>query len=134
MSRTLALDFGETRCGVALSDPMGTIATPLAAIERPATRRGLDRIVRLVQEREVERVVVGLPLSLSGGEGPQAARTREWAARLAERVEVPVELRDERLTTRQAARSGGSASEDSRAAAHLLEAYLATAAAGGART
>ena len=126
MTRVLALDFGDARCGAALSDPTGTLATPLDAIENPDTRRGIDRVARLVRAREVDRVVVGLPISLSGEEGPQAAHTREWAAKLAERLDVPVELHDERLTTRQAERSGGSADLDSRAAAHLLEAYLAS--------
>lgn len=132
--RVLGLDFGEARCGCAVSDPTGTVVTPLGAVERPATRRGLGRIAGLVREREVDRVVVGLPLSLSGDEGSQAARTREWAARLAERLSIPVDLYDERLTTRQAERSGGSADADSRAAAHLLEAYLAaTTASDGTR-
>jgi putative Holliday junction resolvase len=126
MSRVLALDFGEARCGAALSDPTGTLATPLSAVERPDTRKGLQRVVQLVSEREAERVVVGLPLSLSGEEGPQAARTREWAEKLAARLSVPVDLHDERLTTRQAERTGGRADADSRAAAHLLESYLAT--------
>jgi putative Holliday junction resolvase len=126
MSRVLALDFGEARCGCALSDPTGTLATPLEAVERPDTKRGMQRIAQLVRERDVDRVVVGLPLSLSGDEGPQALRTREWAGRLAARLQgVPVDLHDERLTTRQAERTGGRADEDSRAAAHLLEAYLA---------
>jgi putative Holliday junction resolvase len=125
MSRVLALDFGEARCGCALSDPSRTLATPLEAIEQPDTRRGLQRIAELVRQRDVDLVVVGLPLSLSGEEGPQALRTREWAGRLAARLNVPVDLHDERLTTQQAARTGGSADEDSRAAAHLLEAYLA---------
>jgi putative Holliday junction resolvase len=126
VSRVLALDFGDARCGAALSDPTGTVATPLEAIEQPGSRRGIERVARLVRAREVERVVVGLPLSLSGEEGPQASHTREWAERLAERLDVPVELHDERFTTRQAQRSGGSADLDSRAAAHLLEAYLST--------
>ena len=127
MSRVLALDFGGARCGCALSDPTGTLATPLPVIERPDTRRGMQRVVDLVRSRDVATVVVGLPLSLSGEEGPQALLTREWAGRLAARLGpgVPVELHDERLTTKQAERTGGSADEDSRAAAHLLEAYLA---------
>jgi putative Holliday junction resolvase len=125
MSRTLALDYGAARCGVALSDPSGTLATPLPVVERPGTRKGLGRVAELVADNDVERVVVGLPLSLSGDEGPQAAETREWASRLEQRLQnVPVELYDERLTTRQAERTGGSAAEDSRAAAHLLEAFL----------
>jgi putative Holliday junction resolvase len=125
MSRILALDFGEARCGCALSDPTGTLASPIGAVERPATHRGLARIADLARDHDVERVVVGLPLTLAGEEGQQARATREFAARLAELVSVPVDLHDERLTTRQAERTGGGADADSRAAAHLLEAYLA---------
>ena len=68
--------------------------------------------------------MVGLPLSLSGGESAQTEETRAFAERLAGAVAVPVELYDERFTTRLAERSGGRASEDSRAAAHLLESWL----------
>jgi putative holliday junction resolvase len=125
MSRILALDFGEARCGCALSDPTGTLATPVGAVESPGTRRGLGRLAALAREQDVERVVVGLPLTLAGEEGQQARATREFAARLGELLSVPVELHDERLTTRQAERTGGGADADSRAAAHLLEAYLA---------
>ena len=128
MTRVLALDYGEARCGVAVSDPSGTLATPLDAVERPGGRRGLEAVVRLVQQTGAERVLVGLPLTLAGDEGEQAAATRAWVARLGERVTVPVELRDERLTTRQAERTGGARDADSRAAAHLLEGYLAAAA------
>jgi putative holliday junction resolvase len=125
MSRILALDFGEARCGCALSDPTGTLATPIGAVERPASRRGLARLAALARDHAVDRVVVGLPLTLAGEEGQQARATREFSARLGELVSVPVELHDERLTTRQAERTGGGADADSRAAAHLLEAYLA---------
>jgi putative Holliday junction resolvase len=125
VTRVLALDYGAARCGCALSDPSGTLATPLAAIERPGTRKGLGRVAELVTEHDVERVVVGLPLTLRGEEGAQAAETRAWAERLERRLQkVPVEFYDERLTTRQAERTGGSADADSRAAAHLLEAFL----------
>jgi putative Holliday junction resolvase len=125
MSRILALDFGEARCGCALSDPTGTLATPIGAVERPASRNGMARLAALARDHEVERVVVGLPLTLAGEEGQQARATREFAARLGELVSIPVELHDERFTTRQAERTGGGADADSRAAAHLLEAYLA---------
>ena len=129
--RVLALDHGEARCGCALSDPSGTLATPIAAVERPDTKRGLAAIASLVAEREVELVVVGLPLTMAGDEGEQAARARAFAERLAARIDVPVEVWDERLTTRQAERTGGGADADSRAAAHLLEAWLAAAGAQG---
>jgi putative Holliday junction resolvase len=128
--RILALDHGEARCGCAVSDPSGTLATPLAAVERPDTRKGLARVAGLVEELGAERVVVGLPLTLAGKEGDQAARAREFAARLGGRVRPPVELYDERLTTRMAEATPGAADPDSRAAAHLLESYLAALAAG----
>jgi putative Holliday junction resolvase len=126
--RVLALDYGAARCGCALSDPTGTLATPIEPVLRPATRKGLARVCDLVREREVGRVVVGLPLSLSGGDSAQTQETRAWAARLAERVTVPVELYDERFTTLIASRDPGTpaASEDSRAAAHLLAEWLST--------
>jgi putative Holliday junction resolvase len=125
--RVLALDYGVARCGCALSDPTGTLATPIEPVLRPATRKGLARICDLVREREVGRVVVGLPLSLSGADSAQTEETRAWAARLAERVSVPVDLYDERFTTLIASRDPGdpAASEDSRAAAHLLTGWLA---------
>ena len=125
--RVLALDYGSARCGCALSDPTGTLATPIEPILRPGTRKGLARIADLVRERGAARVVVGLPLSLSGADSAQTAETRAFAARLAERVTVPVELYDERFTTLIASRDPGDprASEDSRAAAHLLEGWLA---------
>jgi putative Holliday junction resolvase len=97
----------------------------LAVVERPDTRKGLARIATLADELDAERVVVGLPLTLAGEEGEQAALAREFAERLRQRVRVDVDLYDERLTTRMAAATGGSSDEDSVAAAHLLESYLA---------
>lgn len=125
MPRVLALDHGSARCGCAISDPSGTLATPLPAVARPDTRRGLGELARLVEEHGAERVVVGLPVTLRGEEGEQAAEARAFAQRLERRLGVPVELHDERLTTRLAERTGGSGDADSRAAAHLLEGYLA---------
>jgi putative holliday junction resolvase len=125
MARVLALDHGSARCGCAVSDPSGTLATPLPVIERPDTKRGLAAVARLVDEQGAARVIVGLPLTLRGEEGEQAERARTFAERLARRVSVPVELHDERLTTRLAERTRGNADADSRAAAHLLESYLA---------
>jgi putative Holliday junction resolvase len=124
MSRVIALDHGEARCGVAVSDPTGELVTPLEVVERPDTRRGRARLVELVRERAAERVVVGLPLTLAGEEGVQARAARAFADRLAETLDVPIELYDERLTTRMADRGGGSAAADSLAAAHLLESWL----------
>jgi putative Holliday junction resolvase len=131
--RVLALDYGSARCGCALSDPTATIATPIDPVLGPATRRGLGRLAELVSSNEVTQVVVGLPLSLSGGDSDQTRETRAFAERLARRLgpDVPVSLQDERFTTRLAQRSrGASSSEDSRAAAHLLESWLAARTAG----
>ena len=128
--RVLALDYGSARCGCALSDPTGAIVTPIEPIFRPATRRGLQSLEALIRERDVERVVVGLPLSLSGEDTRQTTEARAFARRLADRLGagIPVEMHDERFTTLMARRSanGGSAGEDSRAAAHLLEGWLAS--------
>jgi len=124
--RVLALDYGSARCGCAASDPTGVLATPLEPVRAPTTRRGLARLRALVWELGVEREVVGLPLSLSGGDSAQTVETRAFADRLAHELPVPVELYDERFTTRLAERTGGRADEDSRAAAHLLEGWLAS--------
>src|SRR5690242_1704632 len=117
--RVLALDYGSARCGCAVSDPTGVIATPLEPVLAPRTRRGMARLRTLVRELGAERVVIGLPLSLSGQDSAQTAETREFASALQRSLAVPVEVYDERFTTRLAERAGGRASEDSRAAAHL---------------
>jgi putative Holliday junction resolvase len=127
--RVLALDYGSARCGCAMSDPTGTIATPLEEVRRPASRAGLRALAELVSSREAERVVVGLPLSLRGGDTAQTLEARTFARDLQHVLgeSVPVELYDERFTTKLAQRAGdAAASEDSRAAAHLLESWLRT--------
>jgi putative Holliday junction resolvase len=122
--RVLALDYGSARCGCALSDPTGTIVTPIEPVLTPASRAGMAALVALVVERKAELVLVGLPLSLSGGDSEQTRETRAFAERLAKRLDVPVELYDERFTTRIAAQTAGGGSEDSRAAAVLLQDWL----------
>jgi putative Holliday junction resolvase len=122
--RVLALDHGSARCGVAVSDPTGTLATPLEPVLRPGTKRGLQRIAQVVSEVGAERIVVGLPVSLSGGDSAQTRETRSFADRLRAVVSVPVELYDERFTTALAHQAGGSAALDSRAAAVLLDEWL----------
>lgn len=122
--RALALDYGAARCGVAVSDPTGTLATPLEPVLRPGTKAGLRRLTELVAELGAERIVVGLPVSLGGGDSAQTRETRQFADRLQAVVDVPVELYDERFTTSLAERAGGSAALDSRAAAVLLDEWL----------
>jgi putative holliday junction resolvase len=121
--RVLALDYGTARCGCAISDPTGTLARPLPALQPPDP----VAVARLVADSDAERVVVGLPLSLGGEDSAQTTLSREFAAELGELLDVPVDTYDERLTTTMAdrsAREGASADPDSLAAAHLLESYL----------
>ena len=122
--RVVALDYGSARCGVAVSDPSGTLATPLEPVLRPGSRAGVRRLAGVVAELGAQRVVVGLPLSLAGGDSAQTRETRAFAERLRRVLTVPVELYDERFTTMLAERTGGAAALDSRAAAVLLEEWL----------
>jgi putative Holliday junction resolvase len=123
-TRILALDYGAARCGVAVSDPTQTLATPLEPVLRPATRKGFNRLLAAIRAQDPVQVVVGLPLSLSGADSAQTAETRAFATRLEAALHVPVTLYDERFTTRLAQQRAGAAAEDSRAAAVLLEGYL----------
>ena len=140
--RVLGLDYGSARCGCAISDPSGTIVTPIETISRPLTKRGMAALIALVAAREVERIVVGLPLSLRGEDTAQTRETREFVRRLARELApappevanvapahpggIPIEVHDERFTTRMAQRmEGATTAEDSRAAAHMLEGWLA---------
>ena len=98
---------------------------PLAAVEPPDA----EAVAELVSSEQADRVIVGLPVTLAGEEGEQATLSRAFAEQLTNLLDVPVELYDERLTTRmadQSARSGARADRDSLAAAHLLESYLAS--------
>ena len=122
--KVMALDYGSARTGVAVSDPTGTVARPLGVGERAGTDQGLAQLARLVREEEAERVVVGLPLTLRGTRGEQAAETERFVETLRGVVDVPVELYDERFTTDLAQRTTSSAPEDALAAAHLLSGWL----------
>jgi putative Holliday junction resolvase len=121
----LALDYGGVRTGVAISDATGTIAAPVGIVERAASPDGLASLEAIVREQDVARVVVGLPLTLRGEVGEQARETLAFAEALRGVLSVPVETYDERFTTRLAADAGGAADEDARAAAHILQSYLA---------
>ncbi len=119
--KVLALDYGAARTGVAVSDPTGTLARPLRVVRRAGSEDGLKELAELVRAEEVDRVVVGLPLTLRGERGEQAEETERFAEALAATLEIPVERYDERFTTTLA---GPGADDDARAAAHLLTSYL----------
>ncbi|MBA4370262.1 MAG: Holliday junction resolvase RuvX [Coriobacteriaceae bacterium] len=127
--RALGLDIGEKRVGVALSDASGRIASPLTVVDAG----DITVIERLVRDHEVDIVVVGLPLSLDGTEGPQARSVRDVGGQLARRLPVPVQFHDERLSTTEAARAMAAAGVGGRrargkvdmvAAAIVLQAFL----------
>jgi len=119
--KVLALDYGRARTGVAVSDPTGTIARPVGVVQGA----DITRIVELIREHDVERVVVGMPLTLRGQVGEQARETQSFIERLASASGVDVVPFDERFTTNLAEQmASASAEEDARAAAHLLTSYL----------
>jgi putative Holliday junction resolvase len=116
--KVLALDYGSARTGVAVSDPTGTIARPVATIARVAETAGFDELVALVRGEAPELVVVGLPLTLRGHHGEQARETSDFVERLRAAIGTRVEMWDERFTSVLAD------GDDARAAAHLLSSYL----------
>jgi putative Holliday junction resolvase len=116
--KVLALDYGSARTGIAVSDPTGTVARPLATVERATTDAGFAKLLAMIAAEQPDEVVVGMPLTLSGDHGEQARETAEFIERLRRELTVPVETYDERFTSVLA---GG---DDARAAAHLLSSYL----------
>ncbi len=133
--RILALDIGDRRIGVALSDPLGMLASPLTTIDRttPDTDTAIDAILALANQHEAAEILVGIPYLMSGRIGAQARITLDFAQALATRTHIPVTQADERLSSVQADRmltqSGASSTRDkgrtdSAAAAVILQAYL----------
>ena len=130
--RILALDPGERRIGVALSDEFGILASPLTILERRSWATDLARIADLARTHGVAEVVVGHPTTLRGEAGPQARRAERFAREVSRVVDVPVRLWDERYSTVEAAerlagsgkRSRGRPHPDAAAAAVILQGYL----------
>jgi len=133
-TRLLGVDLGEVWIGLALSDPLGLTAQPLESYRRVGPRKDLQYLIRLIEEREVGEIVVGLPRLMSGEEGQAAATCREFAAALGRRLpRLRIELWDERLTTVEAERTmiaGGATRRrrrervDALAAALILQGFL----------
>jgi len=129
--RTLALDLGNRRIGVAISDTLGMFARPLEVFERTSRVADFAHIQALIDADEVQSVVAGLPLNMDGTEGKQAAWVRDYAAALGEASSMPIILWDERLTTEEAKdilRAQGKTPSkdwiDAVAAAVILQSYL----------
>lgn len=133
MSRSIGLDIGDKRIGVALSDPTGILATPLIIIERTTDEAAIEKILRIVSESEVQHIIIGLPRSMNGSIGQQAEKVQSFAEELRQKTDIPIDYRDERLTTVTAIRLKKEASKrkttkktryDAMAAAIILQDYL----------
>ena len=128
--RSLCLDVGERRVGVALSDEQGWLAAPLEVVVRRDAQHDFQRIADLARRHQAERVVVGLPRTLAGEIGPQARRVQRWADRLQPYLEVPIVYWDERYSTVEATRRLAEMRPrrrpplDAAAAAVILQDYL----------
>ncbi|MRS13131.1 MAG: Holliday junction resolvase RuvX [Actinobacteria bacterium] len=131
--RALGLDIGSVRVGVAVSDPAGAVASPVAVLDARSLERDLAPLARLAGDYDADVLVVGLPLTLAGAEGTQAAETRAAAARYARALGVPLEFQDERNSSAEARRTMRAAglsekeqrgSLDKVAAAIVLQAWL----------
>ena len=133
MARILGLDVGDKRIGLALSDPMGILASPLTIIERTRELDDIEAILKIAREREVGVIIIGLPRLMSGAIGLQAEKVQAFVAALCSHTDIPIELRDERLTTVTAVRLKEETSKkkknrylryDAMAAAVILQDYL----------
>ena len=131
--RILALDHGTVRIGVALSDELKMIASPLEFIPAEPFADVLTRLKALIREKEVELIVIGMPRNMDGSYGPAAEKVREFATALRDALAIPLKMWDERLTSTQANRmmSEGGVKRDKRrekvdgmAAAIFLQSYL----------
>jgi putative Holliday junction resolvase len=131
--RSLGLDIGDKRIGVALSDPEGILASPFTIINRTDDAADIEAISDIVNQQQVQQIIVGLPRSMDGSIGKQAEKVETFTQKLSGNTEVPVEFRDERLTTvsarrlRQSAgrkKTGKKTRDDAVAAALILQTYL----------
>jgi putative Holliday junction resolvase len=130
--RILALDVGDSRIGVAMSDPEQIIASPLMVIARDEDSSAIEAIIRLVSQYDVKRIVVGMPYSLDGSMGRQADKVKDFVDKLSQRINTGIDLWDERLSTVAAERllseAGNKKARRSRrddaAAAYILQGYL----------
>jgi putative holliday junction resolvase len=133
MGRVLALDVGDRRIGLAISDSGGILASPLTIIEHTTYEGDFDAILEIAREREVVRIIVGLPRLMNGDIGPQAQKVKAFTEAMRTHTQIPIEYRDERLTTVEAQRlhrESGSKKKnsniryDAMAAAVILQDYL----------
>jgi putative holliday junction resolvase len=127
----MGLDIGDSRIGIALSDPMGIIATPLVIINRSDELAAINKIVDIIKDKKVVTIIAGLPLNMDGSRGSQAEKTASFVAELSCHTDIPVEYRDERLSTVSAReiiqgmrKTNRKTRYDAAAAALILQSYL----------
>ena len=127
----MCLDVGDSRVGVALSDPLGILATPLTIVNRAEGPAALKQIEDIVRGKTVEKIIVGLPLNMDGSRGEQAEKTAQFAGALKGYTDVPLEYHDERLSTvtargliKKVRKTDRATRYDAAAAALLLQSYL----------
>jgi putative Holliday junction resolvase len=127
----MGLDVGDSRIGVALSDPLGIIATPLTIISRQNDGTDIAAVIDIVLKKDVGRIIIGLPLSMDGTLGAQVEKVKDFTAVLRRHTDLPIEFRDERLSTVLAKRivqavrkTNRGTRYDSAAAALILQSYL----------
>ena len=120
----MALDIGEVRCGIAVSDPAMRIASPVCVLPTQEVLANASSFRRVVEDWEPELLLSGLPLSLSGEKGPQAQRIEEQAVRIAKALDLPLEVCDERLSSaeKRALREGGHSAKSMRATVDMIAA------------
>ncbi|MFC1932114.1 Holliday junction resolvase RuvX [Chloroflexota bacterium] len=133
ITRSLGLDIGDRRIGVALSDPGGILASPFTIIDCTDEQQAIEALIAIIEQNEVGHIIAGLPRSMNGSIGRQAEKVKTFIQKLCSRTEVPVEFRDERLTTVSAKRlmqasrtkkTKRKARDDAIAAALILQGYL----------
>lgn len=129
MTRSLGLDIGDKRIGVALSDPGGILASPFTIINCIDDTVDVEAITSIINQQQVKQIVVGLPRSMDGSIGKQAEKVEAFARKLSSHTEIPVEFRDERLSTVSAKRlmravNTKKTRHDAIAAAIILQGYL----------
>jgi putative holliday junction resolvase len=131
--RSLGLDVGDRRIGVAMSDPSGILASPLTIIERSGDIADIEAIAKIIKNNDIGKIIIGLPLSLDGGSGMQAEKVKYFASKLVGYIDIPVEYRDESFTTASARKlmletmskkARRQTKDDAIAAAFILQHFL----------
>ena len=133
--RVLGIDYGDARIGLALSDELQILASPLETYQSQSMRKDIDYVANIAKSRNCEKIILGLPLNMNGTEGPRAEKTRAFGRNLEKVAEIPVVYKDERLTTVQVERAfeEGNLNKNKRkqivdrtAAVLILQSYLDT--------